>query len=190
MRPLLLWLALAAPVLAQHATANDDLIADALSGLGVDPDGPAWDAVPEAYAEVYSQASYDAYRLRPLQARAVAYVAVLLAAGSEPEARPGRQRRESGRRGQSEPAAARARRLAAAALALVPVNDFGFGSLDQDARSPVVAALAEAAGEAGGAACTRLGTALGNVANSVRSSGYVLPQTMSSARSALAACQD
>jgi len=75
-------LASMADVQAQSRTSsfNDHQIAQALAGLGVSPDAPIMrGAVPRAFRELYPDRRYDRFRLTPIQARAVAYVAMLLA---------------------------------------------------------------------------------------------------------------
>jgi hypothetical protein len=98
--PLLLIFLIAAPALAQQtrpversaAPQNDRLIMEALQGLGVSPDGAAIGlSIPRAFAALYPQELYHAYRLTPIQARAVAYVTMLMATDLPPVPRRDRE---------------------------------------------------------------------------------------------------
>jgi Arc/MetJ family transcription regulator len=69
--------------------ANDRLIAEALLGMGVSPDSPAVAAaVPRAFGELYPRERYDRHRLSAIQARAVAYTAVIIATEYVPATQP------------------------------------------------------------------------------------------------------
>lgn len=80
--PLLLAFALPATSgpFQRAAQVNDRLIAEALAGMGVSPDAPALrGAVPRAFQEIYPRERYDRFRLSRTQARAVAYIAMIVA---------------------------------------------------------------------------------------------------------------
>lgn len=63
--------------------SNDRLVVEALHGLGVNvPLEIYGHHVLRAFSELYPQERYDRYRLTPMQARAVAYVSVIFAAGN------------------------------------------------------------------------------------------------------------
>lgn len=81
------------PATATGQTSNDRLIAQALEDLGVSPDGRVIEeAVEEAFSELYPRERYSSFRMNRTQARAIAYIAVLLAAdgrrGGLPDPRP------------------------------------------------------------------------------------------------------
>ncbi len=87
--PLLLAFVLAAPTLAQRGVGpaapgsrgNDRLIREALVGLGVRPGGATIEsAVDAAFEALLPGEDYRRYRLNAVQARAIAWTAVLLAA--------------------------------------------------------------------------------------------------------------
>lgn len=168
------------PAAAQHRSANDALLSDVLYGMGVDPEGPVWDTIAGAYDAIYETGSYDRHSLQPLQARGVAYLAVLIAAGEASDARPSRPSIVPTRRD--------ARRLAATALALAPTTSGG--ALDGLARVPIIEALAEAAGVASAVSCTYLGQRLGAAASNLRASGYVFASSVETVQSAIARCSD
>ncbi|HYE96140.1 MAG TPA: hypothetical protein VD962_08010 [Rubricoccaceae bacterium] len=78
---LLLLTLLLLPAVASGQTSNDRLIAQALEDLGVSPDGRVIEAaVEEAFSQLYPRERYGSFRMNRTQARAIAYIAVLIAA--------------------------------------------------------------------------------------------------------------
>ena len=177
MRALLL---LATCVLAPHAHAqdytrqNDSRVGTALYGLGVDMDGPAWGSVLDAFEALYPEVDYSLVPLSSIQARAVAYVAVLYAVDGEAAGatRPVPQTNLY--------ADARAR----AALALASVGGYVAGP----ARDELADRFGEAAAAAGEAGCGDLATWLSRGARSIRTSGRIPSGTESAIERALSQC--
>lgn len=168
--------ALATVAHAQDFTRqNDSRVSAALSGLGLDLDGRAWGSVPYAFEALYPNETYDEWSLSGLQARAVAYVALLIAVDGDTASVP-------------LPVApvdlpARARALASAAL-----SQLG-GSLSQGQRPAVADLFGDAAGAAGEAGCAQLANVLARAARQIRSAGSVYSSTIDSIERNLQSCE-
>ncbi len=189
MRALVLFLLLAGTASAQpsrssSASANDRAVSEALAGFDVASDGAAWDAVPAAFDALYPNTRYAQTRLTRVQARAIAFTAVTLAAG---------RRGPSGPSGPGYPlpgdpvsSQERARDLAFRFFAGLS----GGSSVPSGAeRDAAVALGTEAAGVAGAAGCTDLASALSSLTSRVRRGGTLFSSDLDAARRSAGECR-
>jgi hypothetical protein len=169
-------LALATSAHAQNQTRqNDSRVGTALSGLGVDLDGRAWGAVPAAFEALYPKEPYDDWSLSGLQARAVAYVALLIAVDGD----------TAGVVLPMQPVDLRAE---ARALASIALSQLG-GIVPDNQRREVSDHFANAAGAAGRADCSVLATHLAYAARQVRSPGWVSNSTLRTIAERITSCR-
>lgn len=173
---------------APSPEANDRAVAAALAGLGVDvrDGGAAWDAVPDAFDALYPGAAYGQTVLSPVQARAVAFTALAQAGGPPVETGrypvPGAPTPPA----PSQTAQSRALELAFAFVALVPTGSVVPVGAE---RTALVARGSEAAGAAGAAGCSTLGSALSNVTARIRATGYAYSDDVTTVQRAAGTCR-
>lgn len=154
---------------------NDSRVSAALSGLGLDLDGRAWGAVPNAFEALYPNVNYDEWSLSGLQARAVAYIALLIAVDGDTAgvAAPAPQ-----------PIDLRAEARALASIALAQLGP----PLPQAQREDVASHFVDAAGAAGEAGCSDLAANLASAARLVRSRGWVQNSLISGIEASIRRC--
>ena len=190
MRALLLTVLLAGTAAAQPArtptaSANDRALSEALAGFDVASDGAAWDAVPAAFAALYPGTAYAQTRLTRVQARAIAFTAVTLAAGAR-SGGPGYPAQPATPAPSAQTPRERALDLAFRFLAVVPS---GSSLRAGPERAALVAQGSEAAGAAGAAGCTDLGNALSALTGRLRSTGFVFSSDVAEAQNAAGGCR-
>ncbi len=187
MRALVLFVLLAGTAAAQPArssaaSSNDRAIGEALAGFDVASTGAAWDAVPAAFEALYPNTRYAETRLTRVQARAVAFTAMTLAAGSrgpayptQPPGQPAQAPRE------------RVLELTYRFLALIPTGNTALPAGPE--RASAAAQGAEAAGAAAAAGCPALGRALTTITSRLQSVGVGYTSEVHSAQRAAEACR-
>ncbi len=190
MRALVLFVLLAGPAAAQPArssaaSSNDRAVSEALAGFDVASTGAAWDAVPAAFEALYPAARYDQTRLTRVQARAIAFTAVTLAAGASGRGQSYPAQREPGQPAQSP--RERVLELSYRFLALIPTGNTAL-PVGPD-RSGAVAQGAEAAGAAAAAGCPALGRALTTITSRLQSGGYGYTSEVQAAQRAAESCR-
>lgn len=182
--------AAAQPARAPAASANDRAVSEALAGFDVASDGAAWDAVPAAFEALYPGTRYAQTRLTRVQARAIAFTAVTLAASARGRVVPSQPGYPAPGYPAPGPSAQtpreRALDLAFRFLAVVPS---GASISAGPERSALVAQGAEAAGAAGAAGCTGLGSALTALTARIRTSGFVFSNDVATAQGTADACR-
>ncbi len=176
--------AAAQPARSPTASSNDRAVSEALAGFDVASNGAAWDAVPSAFDALYPAARYDQTRLTRVQARAIAFTAVTLAAGAssrgpdypaQPPGQPAQSPRE------------RVLELTYRFLALIPTGNTPL-PVGPD-RSGAVAQGAEAAGAAAAAGCPALGRSLTTITSRLQSGGYGYTSEVQAAQRAAESCR-
>lgn len=178
--------AAAQPSRSSAASANDRAVSDALASFDVGSDGAAWDAVPAAFAALYPDTRYGQTLFTRVQARAIAFTAVTLAAGVSTRGPNAPQRPDPLAPPSAQTAQERARDLAFRFLASVPSETIMPPGPDQTAA---VALGTEAAGAAGAAGCTALATAVSSVTSRLRSGGFVSSRSVTAAQQAAGECR-
>ena len=168
--------------------ANDRAVAEALAGLGVDVrgGGAAWDAVPDAFDALYPGAAYGQTALSPVQARAVAFTALAQAGGPPVETGRYPVLGAPAPPPPSQTAISRALELAFTFVALVPTGSAVPAGVE---RTALVSRGSEAAGAAGAAGCSTLGSALSNVTARIRTLGYAYANDVATVQQAASGCR-